>query len=57
MVASDRTVEALYELLLRHCTKQQANAIMRDLAKVAGNRSFAATIRKLIALHQEKSDG
>jgi len=48
MVASnDTTVRLIYEVLKRHVSDDQMQAIIEDLMNVPGNKSFRDTIERL----------
>ena len=54
MAASDKTVEAIAEVILRHVTPEVAERIINDLLEVPGNQSFRDTIAKLVAELQRR---
>jgi len=47
MAASDRTVQEVAKVILRHISSQAARGIVADLRTVEGNQSFRETIAKL----------
>jgi hypothetical protein len=55
MTASRDTVEIIYQVVKRHVSEQQLDAILEDLAEVPGNQSFRNTIRRLLDLHERRS--
>jgi hypothetical protein len=54
MAASDKTVEAIAKVILRHVTPEIARRIIDDLLEVPGNKSFRDTIAKLVAELQRR---
>ena len=54
MAASDKTVEAIAKVILRHVTPEVAERIIGDLLEVPGNQSFRDTIAKLVAELQRR---
>ena len=54
MAASDKTVEAIAKVILRHVTPEVAERIIHDLLEVPGNQSFGETVAKLVAELQRR---
>lgn len=53
MVASVKTVDRIFEIILEYVPKDHIQAMFEELAAVPGNASFIATIKRL----QEKNTG
>jgi hypothetical protein len=51
MVASNQTIEAIYSAVRRHVTDEQMQSIIADLLKIAGNKSFRDTVKRLAAIN------
>ena len=49
MAASDKTIEAIAQVLNRHVKPEIIERIVTDLLEVRGNQSFRETISKLAA--------
>jgi hypothetical protein len=49
MAISQDTTEAILNVVMRHVTRDQLQAILQDLAEVPGNASFRASVEKLLA--------
>jgi hypothetical protein len=47
MVASRDTVQKCASVILRHVARERALALLRDLERVAGNKSFEETVRAI----------
>jgi hypothetical protein len=47
LAASEKTVRAVMEVLMKHLSQEMIREILRDLQEVEGNASFKATIRAL----------
>lgn len=47
MVASNKTVDAILDVLRLHLTDEQIGAVMHDLSAVRGNKSFEDTMEIL----------
>ena len=47
MVASRDTVQKCASVILRHMPRERALALLRDLERAAGNRSFEETVRAI----------
>lgn len=54
MAASDKTTEEVFDILERHLTREQIVAVLRDLGRVDGNRSFRVTVGKLKSLAADR---
>ena len=54
MAASDKAVEVIAKVILRHVTPEVAERIIDDLLEVPGNQSFRDTIAKLVAELQRR---
>ena len=47
MVASRDTVQKCASVILRHMPRERALALLRDLERAAGNKSFEETVRAI----------
>lgn len=47
MAASDRTVQQVMEVVRRHVSPEVLSAIMDELEKIPGNKSFRDTVQKM----------
>lgn len=47
MAASKKTVDDMFEVIIRHIDQQTLDEILFDLGKVEGNSSFIETIKRL----------
>ena len=47
MVASRDTVQKCASVILRYMPRERALALLRDLERVAGNKSFEETVRAI----------
>jgi hypothetical protein len=47
MVASQNTIEEIIRVILKHVDRDTAHAIIHDLQKIDGNKSFRDTIKKI----------
>ena len=45
MVASQKTIDRVIEILLRHLSREKALSAFGELRQVKGNRSFTETVR------------
>jgi hypothetical protein len=52
MPASEQTIKQLYAVMRKHLNCRQLNALLIDLARVAGNQSFRETMFRLKSWHQ-----
>jgi hypothetical protein len=55
MSASNQTVKALAEVILRHVSRDTADKIVNDLLEIPGNKSFRDTIAMLVRELQTQS--
>jgi hypothetical protein len=53
MVASYDTIVGIYDIMRKHCTKEQLDKIILDLMDIRGNKSFRESIDRLADLHKE----
>ncbi len=51
MVAANKTISQVYEVLKRHIPKHKILTVLDELSQIPGNSSFTQTIRKLSDLH------
>ena len=47
MVASRQTIDKCASVILAHLSRDRALALLRDLEKAAGNKSFEETVRAI----------
>lgn len=52
MVASRKTIEEVYRVLLRHLDADTISRILEDLKQVEGNQSFEQTVALINILHR-----
>jgi hypothetical protein len=51
LTASDTTLKVLCEVVARHVTPQQADAILSDLLRVEGNGNYIETVERIVGWH------
>ena len=54
MAASDRTMEEVAKVIMRHISPETTKRIIDDLLELRGNQSFRETIAKLVAELQRR---
>jgi len=53
MAISDSTTNAILHVVMKHVTREQLRAILKDLAEVPGNASFRASVERLLEAAKE----
>jgi len=54
MAASYKTIDDVYAIISKHCTKDQLTEITTELLEVDGNPSFLESIKRLHKLHKQQ---